>query len=301
MNGKEKGFDEPTIEKIKALGTGLCNVLGADIPETPTDYRNEEGVLCCKVCGEAREVLRDVPYLGKRLVPRSCKCMNEMWRKRDEEKRLRDEQNVVDNLFRFSLTDDRFKVSTFENFIVNEHNASQIRRAKNYVEHFDMMFKKNKGLLLFGPSSTGKTFTASCIANALMKKRVPVLVTSIRRLTSASNPFSKGSDSFFQMIHGMKSARLLVLEDVGAERDTSYMLEQVYEVIDSRYGTMRPLVATSNLTLDELREEKDRDKRRIYERILEMCHPVEFTGPSWRTEKAENDYDEIERILLGEE
>lgn len=299
---ENENFDKTTIEKIMTLGSGLCNAIGSDINLSEAmDFRDDDGVLRCKVCGEAREVLRDVPYLGKRLVPRSCKCMDEMWRRKDEEKRLREEQAAVDRLFRFSLTDNRFKISTFENFIVNQYNAQHLRRAKNYVAHFEEMFSRNKGLFFFGPSSTGKTFTASCIANALMKKRVPVLVTSIRRLTSSSNPFQKGTEAFYQMLRGMESARLLVLEDVGAERDTSYMLEQVFEVIDARCGAMRPLVATSNLTINELYEEPDREKRRIYERILEMCHLVEFTGSSWRAQKNEDDYDEIENILLGEE
>lgn len=299
---KVKVSDDATISNIKSLGEGLCKITGVDITrDASNDYRDSDGVLRCKICGEPREILRDIPNLGSCMLPRSCRCINEAWRKKDEEKRLREEQNAVDRMFRYSLTDERFKESTFENYIVTEHNARQKRLAEGYVRNFDTMFARNKGLLLFGHSSTGKTFTASCIANALMKKRIPVLVTSIRRLTSASTPFAKGSDSFYQMIQGMKSVRLLVLEDLGAEYESSYSLSQVYEVIDNRYGAKKPLIATTNLTTEELKNTPCVEKRRIYERILEMCHPVEFRGPSWRKNKAKNDYHEIERILLGEE
>lgn len=162
------------------------------------------------------------------------------------------------------------------------------------------MYARNKGLLFYGEPSTGKTYLASCIANALLKKRVPLIVTSIIKLTSASGPFSKEAEEQRLLVRKMNAARLLVIDDLGTERETDYKMEQVFEIIDSRYGAKRPMIITTNLSLYQMQHEPNMRKRRVYERIFEICHPVEFTGPSWRWNTAEKDYDEINNILLGD-
>ena len=254
----------------------------------------------CGVCGKRKERKLNVPYLGERVVPTLCACGEEKIRREEEEKVRREEQKRCDDLFSFSLIDDRFKESTFENFKINEYNQRQFKLAKRYVEKFEEMYARNKGLLFYGEPSTGKTYLASCIANALLKKRVPLIVTSIIKLTSASGPFSKEAEEQRLLVRKMNAARLLVIDDLGTERETDYKMEQVFEIIDSRYGAKRPMIITTNLSLYQMQHEPNMRKRRVYERIFEICHPVEFTGPSWRWNTAEKDYDEINNILLGD-
>ena len=66
---------------------------------------------------------------------------------------------------------------------------------------------------------------------------------------------------------------LLILDDFGMERGTEYGLEQVYSVIDSRYRSGKPLIATTNLTLEELQHPQDTPHARIYDRLTSMCAP----------------------------
>ena len=65
------------------------------------------------------------------------------------------------------------------------------------------------------------------------------------------------------------------------ERGTEYGLEQVFNVIDSRYRSGRPLIVTTNLTLDDLHNPEDTAHSRIYDRLLSMCVPVRFTGDNF--------------------
>lgn len=284
-----------------AMMEGLSKMLGCDCPgEAPGDYRDEEGLLVCGVCGQRKEVRRDVPYLGIRVHPRNCECEERRLREKEEADRIAKENDAVKALFKFSLIDDRFKESRFENFIQNEHNARQLKIAKNYVERFDEMFRRNKGLLFYGEPSTGKTYLASCIANALLEKRVPIIVTSLIRLTSSASPFSQDEDKKRLLLSKMNAARVLFIDDLGTERDTPYKMEQVFEVIDSRYGAKKPMIVTTNLSLRQMQNEPNLRQRCVYERIFEVCHPVEFSDPSWRWKAAEDDYDEIEKLLLGE-
>ena len=68
-----------------------------------------------------------------------------------------------------------------------------------------------------------------------------------------------------------QSEMLLIIDDFGMERGTEYGLEQVYNVIDSRYRSGKPLIVTTNLTLDSLQNPQDTAHARIYDRLLEMC------------------------------
>lgn len=73
---------------------------------------------------------------------------------------------------------------------------------------------------------------------------------------------------------------LLIIDDLGAERSSEYALENVFSVIDRRYRSRRPLIVTTNLPLPRIKTETDIEKRRIYDRILEMCIPLKVDGES---------------------
>ena len=71
------------------------------------------------------------------------------------------------------------------------------------------------------------------------------------------------------------------------ERGTEYALEQIYNIVDSRYRSRKPLIVTTNLTLGEIRYPQDTAHARIYDRLLEMCVPVSCIGVSFRKETAQ--------------
>ncbi len=293
--------DNPVDNSNQAAWMELAfKMMGSDCDkEVEGDWRDDEGLLVCHVCGERKEIRRDVPFLGMRVHPTECACQRKRREAREAEEQRRKEQAIVDDLFSYSLIDERFKTSTFANCAENEYNKKPLAIAKNYVAKFDEMLARNKGLLFYGEPGTGKTFIASCIANALLEKRVPLIVTSILKLTSASGPFSKEAEDQQRLLRKMNAARLLVIDDLGSERSSDFKMEQVFEVIDSRYGAKKPMIITTNLSLDQMKREPDIRKRRIYERIYEVCFPVKFTGPSWRYETAADDYDEIKSLLMG--
>ena len=91
---------------------------------------------------------------------------------------------------------------------------------------------------------------------------------------------------------------LLIIDDFGMERGTEYALEQVYNIVDSRYRSRKPLIVTTNLTLDEIRHPQDTAHARIYDRILEMCVPVSCIGASLRKENAQKK-PEYMKLLIG--
>lgn len=90
---------------------------------------------------------------------------------------------------------------------------------------------------------------------------------------------------------------LLVIDDLASERDTAYMNEMIFNIIDSRYRSGRPLIVTSNLTKTDLMAPGSIDRQRIYSRLLEMCVPVEVKGMDRRQKKLSDDSADMARLL----
>jgi len=90
---------------------------------------------------------------------------------------------------------------------------------------------------------------------------------------------------------------LLIIDDFGMERSTEYGLEQIYNVIDSRYRSEKPLIVTTNHTPDMLQNPQDTAHARIYDRLTEMCAPILFMGGNFRKEKAQAKLSRLKELL----
>ena len=90
---------------------------------------------------------------------------------------------------------------------------------------------------------------------------------------------------------------LLIIDDLGVERSTEYAMEQMFFIIDSRYRSRRPMIVTTNLTLDSLQNPLDTAHARIYDRLLEMCAPILFTGENFRRETAQAKLNRLKELM----
>ena len=174
-------------------------------------------------------------------------------------------------------------------------NEQIMTAAQNYVDHFGEFLKSGKGLLLFGTVGTGKTYAAACIANALIDKGYPVLMTNFARIANTVGGMWEGKQEYYDSLNRYP---LLILDDLATERKTEYMQEIVFNVIDSRYRANLPLIVTTNLTSEELKHPSDISYQRTFSRLLEMCLPVKIEGKDKRLEKLKADIQPM-RELLG--
>ena len=269
----------------------MANIGSIDhVKARPGDYIGDDGILRCGVCGKPRE--HRFKHNG-RFVPCICQCEVDERDRNEAEMRRQKEMLRVREMAAYSLVDEQFRKSTFDRFVAAAPEDLRIlRMCRNYVDHFDEMLVYNAGLIFYGSPGTGKTFAASCIANALMERQVPVLVTSIVRLTA--NMFG---DDLNELLYRMNMARLLVLDDFGAERDTPTKAEQVFTVIDARYASKKPMIITTNLT--DFKTETDVRRRRVYDRIFEVCTPIKINGESKRRAEGQKKRESIRPILEG--
>ena len=140
----------------------------------------------------------------------------------------------------------------------------------------------------------GKSYLAGCIANALMEKEVPVYMTNFAVILGDLSPGFTGRNEY---ISRLCRYPLLIIDDFGMERGTDYGLEQVFHVIDTRYRSNKPLIATTNRPLDELKKPTDTAHSRIYDRLLSMCVPIRFTGVNFRQETAKRKMETMKKLL----
>ncbi|MEY8381953.1 ATP-binding protein [Christensenellaceae bacterium 44-20] len=235
-----------------------------------------DGLLYCGKCHTPKQAR--VVILGFERTPMClCKCAAERKQREAEEEKRREFERRVKELRWAGFPESQMEQWTFENS--DSPNSQYSLIAKRYVANFAQMRADGKGLLLFGDVGVGKTFLAACIVNALINQGVPCLMTNFARLTNTLSGMFEGKQEY---IDKLNSFPLVVIDDLGAERDTEYVGEIVHNIIDSRCREGLPLIITTNLDGKELENPKDIRKRRVYSRLFEMCIPVKFGGEDRR-------------------
>lgn len=265
-------------------------------------YIDQDGFKHCKTCGKRLERYIDIPLMNgtnetqRRMVKCLCECDKREMEKSKAEERFRNEMAKIKKLKSASLMDDRLKDACFETFKVDKSNEKLIRIARNYVENFDKMIETGQGILFYGNVGTGKSYVSAVIANELINRQHSAVMTSFIKLLEKIKGFDTADNEYIEKLN---SCKLLIIDDLGAERSTDFALEKVYNVIDSRYRTGKPLILTTNLELLEMKNCADIRYNRIYDRIFEMCYPVKVEGMSWRKMEAAQRFKKTRAILEG--
>ena len=257
----------------------------------PGDYTGEDGLLYCGKCRTPKQFRMEAPPLEGRLLPHPCHCEQERLDREADEQEARRHRQAVADLKRQGFTDPAMRGWTFAN---DNGKCQQMKHARFYVEHWDTMQEENIGYLLWGGVGTGKSYFAGCIANALMEQEVAVRMTNFALILNDLTASFEGRNEY---ISRLCRAPLLILDDFGMERGTEYGLEQVYNVIDSRYRSRRPLIVTTNLSLQDLQHPQDTAHARIYDRLLEMCAPIRFSGENFRRATAQDKLTRLKNLM----
>lgn len=242
------------------------------------DYTGADGLIYCGNCHTRKQSYITNPLTKETKAQfHMCDCK----RKANEEERRREEQReferYVEDLRRAGFDD-----SDLQSWVFAKDDRADARLSTamhNYVDKFDDFEKIGQGLILFGNTGTGKTFAAACAANALIDKGVPCLMTSFPRIINILGGKYDGKQDYIDRLNNF---RLLVIDDFNVERTTDYVNEIVYSIIDGRYRAKLPMILTTNLTAEELKNPDDIKRQRIYDRVLERCLPLEVNGESRR-------------------
>ena len=246
-------------------------------PLREDEYLGEDSLIYCSKCRTARQ--KRIAFAGKMIEPRCmCACQTAAYEQQEQERKHREFLDRVEKNRSVGLTDPVLRKHTFENDL--GYNPKQMDMAKQFVRHWDEFKKDSMGLLLWGPVGTGKSFIAGCIANALLDQGVPVMMTNFARLLNRLTDMYAGDRNAY--IDSFNSFPLLIIDDLGVERNSEFAREQVFSVIDSRYRSQLPMIVTTNLTPEQMRNPEDLARARIYDRVLERCTPIRVDSQNIR-------------------
>lgn len=283
------GLFESALEGIVAIAQARMQ----QEPGHEDDYIGEDGLLYCGMCKAPRQMVLEVPMVGTRIVPIMCPC--EIAKREAEAAReaMEAEQRRIDGMRKIGITSPDYR----EMVLAADDGSDPKMRAivDRYIEKRDLMRRENIGLLLHGSAGGGKTFWASALANAMIDHGNSAMITTVPRLVTAMSQDFEAEKS--RILEQVERVQFLVLDDVGIERQTGYMAEKMFEIIDARYRSRRPLIVTTNLTLEEISSPEQMEYKRVFDRIVEMCQPIHISGEGRRKAIARDKSNKAREIL----
>jgi DNA replication protein DnaC len=241
----------------------------------------------CETCGKEHKPIY-VKCLDKYITP-VCDQVIEERRRQDEEARQKEKQAAINRIFRQSGIEERQRSCNFPNWQKRPGTENAFEAAKRFCSTFNAgppsADRPKPWLLIFGEPGNGKTHLAAAICNYLMKQGTTVIFSKTPRLlrqirdTYGRTSQHTEQDIFQQLL----KTDLLVLDDCGSEKLTEWTEPTLNSIIDERYDRLKPMIFTTNTSLEELER---RIGTRAMDRIIEMAELVENKGTSYRKEIA---------------
>lgn len=270
---------------IEQAIASLGEAAAMSMKNNPDTYE-KDGLVYCSKCNTPLQawVRGPVDFItGERkmvLMPVRCDCMKEQARIAEEKARLSDfEREMRDFRKVIGMQDCK---STFD--IDSGEQPKITTLCRRYVRKWENVRNDNLGILFFGSKGMGKTFFAECIVNALAEKGVMTGATSTTELIKRM----QGDNDIDELENAIRAFSLLLIDDLGTERETSFGTESLYYLIDVRWKTGKPTIITTNLDLTDMKNETDISRGRIYDRVIQMCPiAVEMKGNSLRVQDSE--------------
>jgi DNA replication protein DnaC len=228
--------------------------------------------------------------LGPEDVARACECREQ----RLSRGRARGIASVIPS---------RYRGVSFDRPPVTELPETAVQRVKKFIASLDENLTDGKGIWFLGDTGTGKTTLAMLISKAALERghsvaiySMPKLLARIRR-TYEGEP---GADSYSQFFDRLTAVDLLHIDDLGAERQTEWVIEQLYSIVNERYEAQRSIMFTTNAeqigeAAEDLESKKSKGRepelevekqigRRTFSRLVEMCgDPISLFGPDHRS------------------
>ena len=216
---------------------------------------------------------------------RFCHALRPCKHERNRRERMR-----IARLFASARIPRAYEGDTFEDYAVTDGNKGAVAAAKL------MTAGEIGGLFVHGVRGTGKTMLAAIIANERARAGHPVLFASVPDLMAdIRGSFKDGSTS--ETVQAVKETPFLVLDDLGSEKMSEWVGEQLFCIVNHRYNERLQTVVTSNYSPTEIIGHMatvdrrgnvidDMQGQRIMSRIYGMCERVEIRGADWRMKGA---------------
>lgn len=172
----------------------------------------------------------------------------------------------------------RFRGVGFDRMPIADMDPALVREIRTFTRDIDANLDAGKGLWLFGDVGTGKTSLAMLVSKAALEAGRSVAIYSMPRLLSDIKDTyeDRSQQSYMELFERLAGVDLLHIDDLGAERRTDWVLEQLYAIINERWQEQKAIIVTTNLLdVDELRGQIG---PRTVSRLHEMCDLIPVMG-----------------------
>ncbi len=212
--------------------------------------------------------------LGPEDIARACECRE----KRMARARSRGVSSVIPP---------KYRGVSFERPPVTAIDPMVVRAVRAFCDDGNQNLDDGRGLWLMGDVGTGKTTLAMLVSKTALELgrsvaiySLPKLLARVRRTYDAA----PGESSYLELFERLTSVDLLHIDDLGAEKTTDWVLEQLYALINERYEARRSILVTTNLDQAELEQQIG---ARTVSRLVEICgDPLPLFGDDRRVRLA---------------
>jgi DNA replication protein DnaC len=213
--------------------------------------------------------------LGPEDVARPCECRE----RRMARRRARGVASAIPRKYRTVS----FDAPPISDMARDPKSAPVCRVVREYVEAIDDRLDEGEGLWLMGTVGTGKTSLAMLVSKAAVEAGRTVAIYSLPRLLSRirrTYDAEAGEQSYLEFFERLTEVDLLHIDDLGAEKRSDWVLEQLYAIVNERYESQRSVVVTTNLDQAALEEQIG---PRTVSRLVEICgDPLPLFGDDMR-------------------
>jgi DNA replication protein DnaC len=213
--------------------------------------------------------------LGPEDVARPCECRE----RRMARRRARGVASAIPRKYRTVSLD----APPISDMARDPRRAPVYRAVKEFLEGIDERLTEGEGLWLMGDVGTGKTSLAMLVSKAAVEAGHTVAIYSLPRLLSRirrTYDAEAGEQSYLEFFERLTEVDLLHIDDLGAEKRSDWVLEQLYAIVNERYETQRSVVVTTNLAQEALEEQIG---PRTVSRLVEICgDPLPLFGEDMR-------------------
>jgi DNA replication protein DnaC len=176
----------------------------------------------------------------------------------------------------------RYRDVAFDRPPVTEIDPQVVAATRRYADAISDKLDAGRGLWFMGPVGTGKTTLAMLVSKAALKTGRSVAIYSLPRLLNEIRDTHRTERSHLELLDRLIGVDLLHIDDVGAERTTDWVLEELYSIINGRYEDQRAVVITTNILDREALCEQITE--RTVSRLTEICDELPLLGHDRRME-----------------
>jgi DNA replication protein DnaC len=176
----------------------------------------------------------------------------------------------------------RYRDVSFERPPVTDIDPHVVSATRRFADRIDEKLDAGRGLWFMGPVGTGKTTLSMLVSKAALKSGRSVAIYSLPRLLNEIRDTHRAERSHVDLLDRLTAVDLLHIDDVGAERTTDWVLEELYSIVNARYEDERSMVITTNILDREALCEQITE--RTVSRLTEMCDELPLLGHDRRME-----------------